>query len=1051
MNPYAYNPYAQQYPGQRGWNPAYGGNMYGAPNAMYYQQQGPPHTQQPQSQPGPNTGAPQPAAVPAPRPKKALVITDKDGNPIDLSSVKKSSNSASAPAPAATASSDAGSKLRQAALERLQGDAKKKEEAAAEVKKEEVKKDPEVEKKEEVAKEKEENPAEPEKPKPSSLSAMLTKQEEGKKAIAVTPEPEEPAEEPEPVPVPSASTSSNGKKRYVYSKEELMRLKSLPVCTKRPDDLMEFDIIKGPSRGGGDRHQRNEGGSSWQRGAAPPRRSSTDRENKGGGGGGQWARGQAPPPKPQGRGGGRGGRGGRGQGPIFDGPVAPLVKSKNGWRPKKNTSALVVAEKQVKAILNKMTKEKFDRLSAQMCEIPVLSYEILTMMIGNVYEKAIDEPTFGDMYGDLCVKLSQRVQTDSFVHIIQSDEEPPTEDEEASPEADSGQSSHNLTYRWSNDVSTNDAEVVGPFQSEEECFEIALSDTEQDRVERGEMELELVKLQIKGGMFIKVLRKKTSPEAEEGEEPEFYTVYFPVANHKECGQQLSKIFLSEPECASDASKQNSFKRTLLNKCEDEFNKQDIYVDWKKEKAAYEETKSKLTEAERAEKEEELDFRRIKIKKQMLGNIKFIGQLYKKNLLKEKIMRFCIASLLKLEPDDPHSKLPQYHDTGDKEMDEEDHEAICNMFGTIGSTIDGPSTANFMKVCFDKIKRLSTSKDLPSRSRFMYKDLLDLRDNKWIPRRKTEKAKTIEEIRKDFEREERLKAQQSQQMSSNFRGGSNFGRNDNRRGSDFKPTNRSSNFGSGSRRQSSKPVTETDDDGFTTIKSGKSSLSQAASSSRAPQRQAPKIVTKQAFAALADDQPAASNSKPAPEPLSDDKLERRVGTIRAEFMQDPDNIDELLLSVDELAGTPEWGRKLVSKNCDRIIDCKDDERSAIYKLHAILVEKDRLSSEDVKEGMIDLIEFIDSYVYDAPRAFDYLGELLTSMIKVKAVDMPYICEQAAKTKMSSDENPGKIIDALANAMKNGMGASDAKSVLTAHESTVSELVGAEKWASIKGSL
>ena len=39
---------------------------------------------------------------------------------------------------------------------------------------------------------------------------------------------------------------------------------------------------------------------------------------------------------------------------------------------------------------------------------------------------------------------------------------------------------------------------------------------------------------------------------------------------------------------------------------------------------------------------------MKIKKQMLGNIKFIGQLYKKALLKEKIMRFCIASLLKLE-------------------------------------------------------------------------------------------------------------------------------------------------------------------------------------------------------------------------------------------------------------------------------------------------------------------------------------------------------------------------------------------------------------------
>mgnify|MGYP000671355089 CR=1 FL=1 len=66
---------------------------------------------------------------------------------------------------------------------------------------------------------------------------------------------------------------------------------------------------------------------------------------------------------------------------------------------------------------------------------------------------------------------------------------------------------------------------------------------------------------------------------------------------------------------------------------------------------------------------------------------------------------------------------------------------------------------------------------------MYKDLLDLRSNNWVPRRKVEKAKTLEEIRKDVEREERLQAQQSQQ--NNYRGG---GRRDNYGGRDSKPRN-----------------------------------------------------------------------------------------------------------------------------------------------------------------------------------------------------------------------------------------------------------------------
>lgn len=215
------------------------------------------------------------------------------------------------------------------------------------------------------------------------------------------------------------------------------------------------------------------------------------------------------------------------------------------------------------------------------------------------------------MYGDLCLRLSH-LKNSSYIQIIESDEEPPTEDGEAGQ--GQGESSAHSVYRWSHDVNANDSEIVGPFGSMEECLEVALSDEEQERKDRGEMELVIHKLQIKKGIFIKILKKKVPDgEDEEKEETEFYTVYFPVADAKEVGQQMSKIFLSEQECTSDSIKQNSFKRSLLNKCEDEFNKQDIYVDWKKEKAAYEESKQLMTDAERAEKEEELEFRRLKIK------------------------------------------------------------------------------------------------------------------------------------------------------------------------------------------------------------------------------------------------------------------------------------------------------------------------------------------------------------------------------------------------------------------------------------------------------
>jgi len=934
------------------------------------------------------------------------------------------------------------------------------------------------------------------KPK-STLASLLSKQvvkEESPNKLTLedTAAPSSSIVSPASITATPTTTSTNGKsRRHVYSKEELQRLRSLPVCQVRPTDLAEFIIAKGASavRGGpggsgggpgagghnrGDRGERRQsrgggGGGSWERGAAPPQRRdpqpNNQHQNNDGGGGGQWARGKAPPPQQQhqgGRGGGRGGRGGgRGGGqqqPFFDGPVVPLTESKNGWRPKKNTGPLVIAEKKIKSILNKMTKEKFDRLSQQIIDIPVTSYQILTLMISKVYEKGIDEPYLGDMYGDLCVRMSLHVQSNSFVQIIESNEEPPTEDGEPAPATTGGDAASNFSvFRWSHDVSTDDSDIVGPFTSVEDCMKMALSsDEQQDPVERGDVELELVKLQIMNGVFIKVLKKKKKKkpddeEKEEGEEEdddelkdEFYTVFFPVADHEECGQQFSKIFLSERECASDATKQNSFKRSLLNKCEDEFNKQDIYVDLKKEKASYHESKGSMSAKEQAEKEDDLKFRNIKIKKQMLGNIKFIGQLYKKSLLKEKIMRFCIASLLNLETKNERSKLPVYFDAGDGDMDEEDHEAICSMFTTIGKTIDKPATVGFMKVCFDKIQKLNNNNSLPARSRFMYKDLLDLRSNDWVPRRKEEKAKTLAEIRNDAEREERQQAQESAaaQGGGNYRGHNNYGGRGGGGRGDYRSNNRN-NYGNNSNRpRQQKQVVEKDDDGFTTIGGGKpmsggSSLAQAA---QKPQR-------------ILQSKPNAGNtdSKPGYPPLDKDKFERRIKTIRNEYIQDPKNLKELMLSMDELTGTKNYGSQLVSLSADHMIDCKEAERNAVFLLLEVLVNEKKISSNDVKIGLVDTIEFIDSLVCDAPMAYDYLGRMLATMIRSNAIDVTWIGQQAEKTKQSSDAIPEKIIRAIIKAIHADKGTEAVKNSFGPHQAAMETLLGKNKWVVIKAEI
>jgi translation initiation factor 4G len=227
---------------------------------------------------------------------------------------------------------------------------------------------------------------------------------------------------------------------------------------------------------------------------------------------------------------------------------------------------MVKTEKQVKGLLNKMTKEKFDKLSNEMCNIPITSYNMLSLFIKLVYEKAIGEPAFSDMYANLCYRLSQQVKKANFVKIIESDEDPNAEPG-AEYTYDEGASA---VYRWSNDVSTTDAEVVGPFDSEEECIGIAVdTESDMDAIQRGDMELTLHRLLIKRGIFMKIMKSPANGK--------FYLVTFQLNQAEECGQQLStKIFTSEIEAHNDAVKMNTFKRSLLNKCEDEFNKQDIY-------------------------------------------------------------------------------------------------------------------------------------------------------------------------------------------------------------------------------------------------------------------------------------------------------------------------------------------------------------------------------------------------------------------------------------------------------------------------------------------
>ncbi|XP_067220339.1 eukaryotic translation initiation factor 4 gamma 1a isoform X2 [Chanodichthys erythropterus] len=199
----------------------------------------------------------------------------------------------------------------------------------------------------------------------------------------------------------------------------------------------------------------------------------------------------------------------------------------------------------------------------------------------------------------------------------------------------------------------------------------------------------------------------------------------------------------------------NFRKLLLNRCQKEFekDKDDDEIFEQKQK----ELDASTEEEERQRLNEELVEAKDKARRRSLGNIKFIGELFKLKMLTEPIMHDCIVKLL-------------------KNHDEESLECLCRLLSTIGKDLDFEKAKPRMDQYFHQMEKIIKERKTSSRIRFMLQDVLDLRKNNWVPRRGDLGPKTIDQIHKEAELEEhreQIKVQQqllSKKDSSQGRGG-----------------------------------------------------------------------------------------------------------------------------------------------------------------------------------------------------------------------------------------------------------------------------------------
>lgn len=211
-----------------------------------------------------------------------------------------------------------------------------------------------------------------------------------------------------------------------------------------------------------------------------------------------------------------------------------------------------------------------------------------------------------------------------------------------------------------------------------------------------------------------------------------------------------------------------FRKYLLNRCQEDFER-----GWAAKDAAAAAAVAKASEDEAIKqandkiKDGEDEpvlysdeyYAAQKAKRQGLGLIKFIGELFKLQMLTERIMHECVKKLL-----------------GNVENPEEEEiESLCKLLTTVGQLLDTAKARAHMDVYFSRMKELTRSGNVSSRMQYMLQDVIELRERKWISRNQVAAPSTIAQIHEGAAKDRAAAEKESfQRQMSMSRGGSRRG-------------------------------------------------------------------------------------------------------------------------------------------------------------------------------------------------------------------------------------------------------------------------------------
>uniref|UniRef100_A0A8C7JTS3 Eukaryotic translation initiation factor 4 gamma 3 n=1 Tax=Oncorhynchus kisutch TaxID=8019 RepID=A0A8C7JTS3_ONCKI len=485
----------------------------------------------------------------------------------------------------------------------------------------------------------------------------------------------------------------------------------------------------------------------------------------------------------------------------------------------------------------------------------------------------------------------------------------------------------------------------------------------------------------------------------------------------------------------------NFRKLLLNRCQKEFERDKV------DDVVFERKQKELDSAQSSDQERlrlELEEAKDKARRRSIGNIKFIGELFKLKMLTEAIMHDCVVKLL-------------------KNHDEESLECLCRLLTTIGKDLDFEKAKPRMDQYFNQMEKIVKERKTSSRIRFMLQDVIDLRLHNWVSRRADQGPKTIEQIHKEAkieEQEEQRKVHQQllskdtkrrpgqshdmsigrktmdekiqlgPRASLNWMKGSSGGAKASdselsRSGGGGASLNRYSALQSTQSHQTTPPAQNLEYDTRRTLGSRSSAGRERSEKPLSPAPSRPGSFVRGGSAKELLESPALSPEEPRrelespsvsedkteperssarePEPvvaqspdrpaLSEEEMERKSRAIIDEFLHIND-YKEAVQCVDELDMSSQL-HVFVRVGVESTLERSQITRDHMGKLLFQLVQQDILARSQFFKGFADTLELADDMAIDIPHIWLYLAELLSPVLRDRGFSMRELFSELSK--------------------------------------------------------